>query len=247
MAWSPRFARVRKTALALAASCAATASPLLAGAFRVAPINVEVRSGVSASALTIQNLSQQPMTIQLRVFRWRQAGGVESLEPSSDVIASPPLTSIAPGQSHVVRIVRLAGGEVTSEESYRLWADEVPDPRNSRPGEVNLLLRQSIPVFFESRSTTLSILRSAIERHGDALDLVVTNSGSRRERISDLRVVDSDGVQLDARAGLVGYVLAGSNIRWTLGVHANVKWPVTVTATSEHGPVHFVARSTGEQ
>ena len=247
MAWSPLFARTRAISLAVAAGCTATASPLLAGAFRVAPINVEVRAGTSASALTIQNLSQQPMTIQLRVFRWRQVGGVESLEPSSDVIASPPLTSIAPGQNHVVRIVRVSGGDVTSEESYRLWVDEVPDPRNSRPGEVNLLLRQSIPVFFESRSTTLPILRLAIERRGDTFDLVLANSGSRRERISDLRVVDAGGVQLDARAGLLGYVLAGSSMRWTLGAHPNVRWPLTIDAVSEHGPVHLVARSTGEQ
>lgn len=238
-------ARARLLGTGIAALAALWAGPVSAGAFRIAPVSVEVRPGAAASALTVQNLSSLPMTIQLRVFRWRQAAGAESLDPTDQVVVSPPIATIAPGQSHVVRIARLAGGEIATEEAYRLWADEVPDPRNAHPGEVTLLLRQSIPVFFEARLAALPALHASLGGNARGAQLIVGNAGSRRERISDLRVTGADGTVLLSRAGLLGYVLANAEMRWAVPLPERVSWPITISATSEHGPIHFVSPAPG--
>lgn len=137
-----RIASLALLALGLAAVPASSAS------LRVAPVGFELTGGTATSTLQIRNEDQRPVTVQVRVFRWNERGGPQALEPTRDVVASPPLATLAPGTENLVRIVRLKKGPAGPRETYRLIVDEVPDRRPLASGQVQVVVRHSIPVVF---------------------------------------------------------------------------------------------------
>ena len=92
----------------------------------------------------------RPVNVQVRVFRWSQVMGVERLEPTADVVASPPVGADRRGQT--ISVARGTGQQtpVTAEESYRVLVDELPDPSQMKAGTVNFTVRFSLPVFYRS-------------------------------------------------------------------------------------------------
>src|SRR4029079_18185549 len=103
--------------------------------------------------LTLTNTGIKPINVQIRVFRWSQADGVETLQPTKDVVASPPATSLTPGTDYTIRVLRIAKAPVAGEEAYRIFVDELPSPEPRNPDTVRLVLRYSIPVFFAAETT----------------------------------------------------------------------------------------------
>lgn len=133
---------------AFALLAAALAHPALGASLRVAPVGFELTGGTSASTLQVRNEDQRPVSVQVRVFKWNEAGGTNDLQPTRDVVASPPLATLSPGTENVIRIVRVKTGPAGPRETYRLIVDELPDNRPLRSGQVQVVVRHSIPVVF---------------------------------------------------------------------------------------------------
>ena len=78
----------------------------------------------------------------------REMKGVVSAR-SSICGREPPPVELQPAQDYVARVVRITKKPVGGEEAYRLFIDELPKaPRG--PRTVNLVMRHSIPLFFDA-------------------------------------------------------------------------------------------------
>jgi fimbrial chaperone protein len=231
---------VRACALCLGALAVGAAQ---AGPLQVEPVLVEVTAPGAASTLTLRG-NGTPVEAQVRVFRWVQANGEDRLEPTTDVVASPPALSLKSDAPHVVRIVRVAKTPVAQEESYRLLVDQLPNLAQQRGGTVNLILRQSIPVFFKPAGAAGSKLTWSLAQANGKAALVAHNSGDRRVRVSDLKVRDGHGPDVTIAAGLAGYVLPGATKRWALpGGHGAAGGTLRVAAQGDTGPIDAAATS----
>ena len=217
--------------------------PSQAAALRVAPIIVDVARGAT-STVELQNLGRSETTVQVRVFRWVQKGGLNKLVPTRDVVASPPFTKIKPGRRNIIRIVRLSKRPVVGEESYRILVDELPKRKTARSIRVGIALRYSLPVFFGSNSQSDSRLRwSVVQKNGETI-VTATNPGNRRVRLSALTLSDRSGRRLRFSKGLTGYVLGRSTATWkTKGmISAGASARVRITASTENGTIESEAK-----
>jgi fimbrial chaperone protein len=231
---------------ALAAFTALTAiDPLWAASLQVAPVKVEVASPGAATSVKLRNEGTTPLNAQIRVFRWSQVNGEDKLEPTTDVVASPPLTKLSPKTDYTVRLVRVSKTPVAKEETYRLFIDELPDAANQRNRAVNLLLRYSIPVFFYPASGAPASLTWSVDHSGGRLSVVAKNSGDRHIRVSNLKLKDEKGATVSFGNGLSGYVLGGSARRWVAlpgNNRLNAGSPIMITAEGDVGPINTSAQ-----
>ena len=222
----------------------ASANP--AGTLRVEPVLVEVFAPGAASMLTLRNDSGTDMTAQIRVFRWSQANGTDTLAPTSEVAASPPIVKLAPGTDYVARIVRVARKPVTSEESYRILVDQLPQPGAHAQQQIDLVVRQSIPVFFRpSQGGQPAVAWSLAYDHGQ-LVVIATNSGGRRLRVSSLTLRDGSGRKVSFGNGLVGYVLSHSSMRWIAPASARrfgSRGSIEISGQGDTGPIDAVVKA----
>ncbi|UAK22993.1 fimbrial biogenesis chaperone [Sphingomonas nostoxanthinifaciens] len=219
---------------------ASIGTPLPAASLRLSPIGIEIPAAQRASSLTVANIDPDPVSIQVRVFRWSQPGGKDQLEPATDIIVSPPVATIPGGASYTVRVARLAMRPITGEQSYRLVIDEIPKPfdPNKGPRGVAVVLRTSMPVFIQTGEGASHLVWS-LWQDGAGLHAEVRNDGQRHARISAL-AVDAQGVRLDAdQGGLNPYVLTGTTRRFDLKPAAGQTLPPlagkTVALTAKNG------------
>ncbi|MGZ3409002.1 MAG: fimbrial biogenesis chaperone [Xanthobacteraceae bacterium] len=181
-----------------------------AASLQVVPVVVEITAPGATASLTLKNEGDRPLNGQVRVFRWTQVNGEDKLEPTNDVVASPPIVTIRGKSSNLVRIVRTSKAPVEAEETYRLLIDELPTPVTDRPATVNIVLRYSIPVFFTVPSATAPKLKWELQKRNNKPVIVASNSGERYARISKLKVTDGKGAVVNFGEGLAGYVLGQS-------------------------------------
>jgi fimbrial chaperone protein len=236
--------RLYTTAL-LAISLAFTAGNASATGLRVEPVLLQMDVPTAAGVFTLHNSEDVEVAVQTRVFRWSQVDGVEHLEPTTDVAASPPIVTLAPGADYTARVVRTSKAPVVGEESYRVWVDQLPDGKRQNESGINLLLRQSIPVFFRARSVSKADVSLSLRLEGGRLLIVGSNKGDERLRIASLTVTDTEGRSESFGKGLVGYVLGRSTMTFIIPHPATgfggAGGTVSISAETNSGAIHAMA------
>ena len=203
-------------------------SPAQAGSVVLWPIDPVIASGEKAAALWIENRGNAPVTLQIRSFAWSQAGGDDQYARQDEVIPSPPIASVAPGQRQLVRIIRRDAGSAPAEHSYRLLVDELPPPIDAArtdavSAHLAVQMRYSIPLFTYDGSAaagTPALAARTVLVDGKPY-AEIRNTGGIHARLVNLRVVRG-GRTVTATAGLLGYVLSGSTMRWPLPADAPI-------------------------
>ena len=235
--------------IALTATLLLGASNLAsAGSLQVEPVLVDVTAPGAASTVTLRNEGAAPINAQIRVFRWSLVDGQEKLEPTDDVVASPPSVTLTSKGQYIARIVRVSKRPVTGEESYRLLVDQLPDLSQQKNGAVNLLVRYSIPVFFGAPDKKSPTVAWSLAVKGDKVVLTARNNGDRRLRISALSLRDANGRSISFGNGLAGYALGQSTKSWTAPGSARgfaTNGSASISAQSDNGPIQAVASVTG--
>jgi fimbrial chaperone protein len=216
--------------VAAALFCSARAE---AASLSVSPITLDVVTPATNATVTVRNGESRPVAAQIRVFRWTQVDGQDRLDPTEDVVASPPLVTINGGADYIVRLERSAGREIGGEEAYRVVVDELPNPNRQRNGSVALLLRYLVPAFFFSADATQPKLVWSLAHRGGATLLQAVNNGDKRIQIVDLKL----GASMVSK-GLAGYVLGHSTRSWVVPAGSGLTNGAVVSASSDHGPIH---------
>lgn len=222
-----RSYRVLCSRLAAMASLLATTAVTAAG-LSVTPISLEFSSTAPAQALWLSNTGDAPLDAQLRAFAWNQEGGRDRLVPTRDLVLSPPMIALQPGQKQLVRVIRTAPAG-SRESSYRILLDELPDPAKLQQG-LHFVMQFSIPVFADTAAAAVPALEWRIAREGDKLVLITDNKGARRAKVTDIELLDGQGRSLLKHSGLLGYVLAGATSRWPLKLDATASAATEVQA-----------------
>ncbi|MDO9360650.1 MAG: fimbria/pilus periplasmic chaperone [Polaromonas sp.] len=229
--FSGRFVLLLGAALPLAGLLVPAAH---AASLQVAPISLEFSPQEQAQSIWLSNTGTTPVRAQVRVLQWSQPEQADLLAPTRELVPSPPMVEIAPGEKQMIRIIRTQPGMPDSEKSFRLIVDELPGPSGAAAapgGGLQFLLRYSVPVFVSvaapvpasSKPTDVSGLSATLE--GPPPVLAVANSGKQRIKISQLVYVDAQGQRTSLAPGLLGYVLSGQRMRWPLNLPAGQTLP----------------------
>jgi fimbrial chaperone protein len=217
------------------------ALPSRAAQLHVEPVLLELDAPAAAAVLTLRNDDDSDVFVQTRVVRWSQSDDNEALDPTSDVVASPPSIKLAPHADYVVRIVRVSKQPVVGEESYRAIIDQIPTVRRQQARAVEVLIRQSIPVFFRGRDVTAPEVSWSVYRSSNRLIVTGANAGGEHLRVASLRLRAANGAAVSLGNGLAGYVLGGAKKTWTLPGGSSgfaAGGLVSVLANSDKGPVN---------
>lgn len=195
-----------------ALALALVASPVAAQSLTVQPVVINMEPGQLAATISISGQGGDETSYQVRAFAWSQPDGVEKLDPTSDVLLSPPLGVIPANATQVVRIV-IRKPPKDHESVYRILLDQIPPP--SAPGTVRIALRLSLPIFVEPTTRVVAHVEWRVERDSDGMWLVATNNGTRHERIHDI-VLSTGTTTFKPQGDSSPYLLAGATRRFRL-------------------------------
>jgi fimbrial chaperone protein len=192
--------------------------PAFASGLQVSPIGLHLAASEQAQAMWLTNTGTDTLHAQVRVFRWTQVNGKDVLEASKDLVVSPPMVTIAPGDRQLVRVIRQVPPPIDgSETAYRVIVDELPVGGADKTG-LKFVLRYSVPVFLAPSGdpTVSATLQASVETTPDGAMLRVHNAGTGHAQIADVSQHGGTGKNTSLLPGLVGYALPGSTMSWPL-------------------------------
>ena len=219
--------------LLLAAGC-----PAWAASFSISPVRVELSPQEATVAITVTNTGEDPASIQLRVFSWHQEANEDRLEPTRDLIATPPLFTIAPGESQIVRVGLRRPPQSAREVSFRAVFEEIPGPPPPQGGPaLRINLRISIPVFYAPREDLKPALDWTLARTApDKLRLTVRNSGGASAQLGDFAFARPGSPAAFAAQKNFAYVLPGAERSFMLELPAaEIRYPKLQLQTTVNG------------
>lgn len=194
-----------------------------AATLQISPVMVDLPAEANATGITLKNPGERPLFGQVRVFRWDQANGEDTLTPTQELVASPPLIQIAAHADQLVRLVRTMPAPTAAEQGYRVLIDELPEPDTAPTSGVTIRLRYSVPVFVEPAvDTGQPRLSWHLSRDAQHWTLRVDNAGGKRAQIAAVQLIDHAGNAYPINKGLLGYALAGRERHWQVTLPDNV-------------------------
>ena len=205
---TPRLATVRSGVVLLVTGMLAAAAS--AGSLSVSPIRVEIAPGQRSVTLIVRNDGDQTTLVQTQLVAWSQADNEDRLEPTTDLLASPPIFELVPGGVQTVRLALRRPADADRERSYRILVSEVPGPPQPGFTGATFALKLSLPVFVDAAMTKAVaqlVWSGAIDADG-RLALTATNTGSKHVQVRTVDVMH-DGPGVDGRQAGLWYVLPG--------------------------------------
>lgn len=207
-----------RAAVALAILMLASGGVAARGQLQAGPTLLEIPAGGTATRLQLGNTGDAAVAAQVRVYAWLQEDGEDKLVETDALVASPPIAEVAPGGEHLVRIVLTGAAPADGvDQTYRVVVDELPgDPDVGETG-VQVRMRFVIPAFVRAAGAGEPALDCRLE----AMLLACRNRGGQAAQLGATTLRGTDAA-LELSAGLYGYVLPGSERRWTLPEGARI-------------------------
>jgi fimbrial chaperone protein len=186
-----------------------------AGSFSVNPVRVTLSAKQPVAAITVRNAGAEPAVVQLETSAWSQDQGKDVLVPSTDVLATPPIFTVAPGKTQILRIGLRRPSTATDETTYRLILREVP-PATPAEG-LRVALKISMPVFVVPAASVAPALQWRATRTADGqIRVRVTNTGTAHVQMTKIDLALAEGGTELGSHTLADYVLPGNTRSWTV-------------------------------
>lgn len=204
---------------------AAAALPAAASSFSLSPIRIYLSAAHRIGVVTLRNDGDEAVTVQVSSCAWTQPGGEDHYEASSDLIATPPVFSIAPHARQIVRVALRDYEDMTREGDYRLFFQEVPQPHSASFTGLRIYLRIGVPLFVVPSSAAKSSLAWRARASGPhELEILATNSGAEHIEVTGFDV-EAGAHAPPVHVATARYLLPGSTVSWRVrlpqGVPAN--------------------------
>lgn len=210
-----------------------------AGSYAVKPVRIELSSRQLRTTIQVENLGDEPVTVQAHVVAWNANGGDEVQTDNDEILLNPPIFSVLPGHQQYVRLGMRKPRPDGSESTFRLILEEVPPPPKPDLNGLRTLLRISVPIFFKPRVSAPHLVWSAKRGSDENVVLSVSNSGNAHVQIRKFSVAAADSGEAGFVHGTVSYVLQQGKKEWTIhNAQLANAGKIVVQAQTDNGDVH---------
>lgn len=150
----------------------------LAGEWRVAPIRLDLGSDTRSGVISVVNEGTGRFQVQMRAFLWEQdAEGKDLLTETSDLIFFPRIMTFEKPEERILR----AGIKIPAaarEKTYRLFIEEIPEPKKTEGTNIAVAIRFGVPVFVKPLQEEPKGEVGSLEISNGECRVTVKNSGN---------------------------------------------------------------------
>ncbi|MDD2720218.1 MAG: fimbria/pilus periplasmic chaperone [Gallionella sp.] len=190
---------------------------VFASDFNVSPILVNLSTASATAALEVENNGNDAVVIQSEVKSWSQENGTSSYQPTTDILATPPIFTVPAHGKQIVRMGMRRTVDPKTELAYRLFLQEVPPPPQPGFKGVQVRLRLGVPVFIAPAVSAQPVPKWSATQDADGLiKLTLLNQGNAHIQISDFVLKVAGNATPLVKQDIPFTILAGSGQSWIL-------------------------------
>lgn len=194
--------------------------PAFSGDFRVTPIRLEFDRATKSGVITIVNEGSDKLNVQMKAFEWTQnAEGKDQYTETNDIIFFPRIMSLEKNEEKILRAgIRIPAA--TKEKTYRLFIEEIPEPKKAEGVNVAIAIRFGVPIFVKPLKEEAKGEIERIDLSKGVLNVDVKNRGNIHFVIQSIEI---KGINIKRESSfskeLSGwYLLSGSSRRHSLSI-----------------------------
>lgn len=123
--------------------------PASAGSLSVSPLRVNFTGPNQGSVVEVTNEGDKDLSMQVEAVEWVQTEqAVDEYYPTQDIVAVPPIFTVPPGKTQLIRVGKLDSPPGDYERAYRLFITELPSPgEEDTRAALKFRMKVSLPVF----------------------------------------------------------------------------------------------------
>lgn len=184
----------------------------LAGDWRVVPIRLDLGKAKRSDVVRLINQGSEKINLQVKAAEWTQdAEGQDLYQESAELIFFPKILSIAPKEERVLR-AGIQMPALQTEKAYRLFIEEIPEPREGEGSTVSINIRFGLPVFVAPLQEAVKGEIAALQLKSGLFTAAVQNTGNASFRIHTLTLKGKsrEGTEVFRHQAQGWYLLAGA-------------------------------------
>lgn len=149
-----------------------------AGEWRVSPIRLELGSDTRSGMVSVINESSGRFQVQMKAFRWEQdAEGKDQYTQTNDLIFFPKIMIFDKAEERALRVgIKVPAG--AKEKTYRLFIEEIPEPKKTEGTSIAVAIRFGVPIFVKPVKDELKGEITRLELTKGECRISVKNSGN---------------------------------------------------------------------
>lgn len=217
----------------------------------VSPLRADLSAATQVAVVTVRNDDPKvPTLVQARPSAWAVVDSADKYDPTRDLVVSPTVFRLEPGQTQVVRLSLRGKPDARSERLYRLFLQQLPDEaeRSRQSGNVRFLFTFGIPVVVAPSDNAGAAPRIVWRVEPDAAGgyrLRARNDGTAHLKIATVALSGPGGET--PVVGSHAYLLPGTERLWAFKPSAPLApGPVSLTVVADDGTSSVVQASPAE-
>jgi fimbrial chaperone protein len=185
-----------------------------AGSWSVFPLGLTLSAQQRSGTVAVRNAGREATVVQVELLAWSQAEGKDTYAATREILVTPPIFTIKPGEVQTIRVGLRSAIKTQLERSYRLFAREVPPPPKPGLTGLQMALQVAVPVFIVPDVPRPPALVWRLLRSQDGhLNIIAKNTGNVHVKLVHMAILTATNKQLSAKQD-VHYVLPGQWIQW---------------------------------
>lgn len=181
------------------------------GEFRVSPIRLDLDAKAKSGVITVINEAEEKLQCQMKAFEWTQDGeGKDVYTETQDIIFFPRLMTIDPKSERIIRAgIRIPAA--AREKTYRLFVEEIPEPKKTEGAAVAVTIRFGVPIFVKPAKEEARGNVEKVDLSKGTLTIAVRNTGNVHLIINSINLIGKDqkGEKIFSRELSGWYLLNG--------------------------------------
>ena len=185
----------------------------LAGEWRVSPIRLELGSDARSGVISVIDEGTGRFQVQMKAFLWEQdQEGADKYTESNDIIFFPKMMIFNKPEERILR-AGISMPPATAEKTYRLFIEEIPEPKKSDSTSIAVAIRFGVPIFVKPLKETPQGEIGRIEFAKGECRVRVANSGNVHFFINSVNVkgIDRAGKEAFTKKVEGWYLLHGAS------------------------------------
>lgn len=162
-----------------------------AASVNVSPVLLNLSEESNKDVVRVTNSSEAPKSFEVNAVAWTQSDREREIYSDTDeLLAVPPLFTLQPGQTQVVRIGLMRRADAQHELAYRVFFTELapPEIEASEASGISMRLRFGIPVFVAPLAPVATgVTFAGLDTVDDHSFMQLTNTGNVHVKVSEIR------------------------------------------------------------
>lgn len=203
-------------------------------AMEISPLKIRLSGTNPVGTFQLTNKSQETVYLQLKPAHWKQSSGTDIYTDTDNIIVTPPIATIQPGKTQLIRLTLRTPNETDTENAYRLYIQEIPRFHPGTQG-VGFNLRLGVPVFAEPVTPSPRVLQWKGGIQNGSLTLTAINNSHYHCRISRIRINSNGNNHTVGSLYRLIYLLPRQTVQLHFPLTARLDSEINVETKSDWG------------